>query len=389
MLIEMLKEKTDPTPGGFSLELTDASEALLGIGPVIAADLTKNRGDAASVGGGIYNAPGGDLTFTHSRMVGNGAAQGGGIANVLGTMKLGHSILLHKYSQNAGSGVYNLGELTLRNTTLTENRGGDGHVVGGGVYNGGTLTLTNSTLVANVVDTGGGIYNAGTLFLRHTILAHNGGSQGPDLWGSVTSLGHNLVLDPSDAQGLVKTDLVNIDPRLGPLQDNGGPTLTYALKCDSPAIDAGDPEFTGPPRYDQRGDGYNRIANGVVDIGAYEVQDGECNRSAPARVGHGASRSEVEAVALLTKPGAFPTLSPSAAHSLAPALAREPAVVAADHSAVHRLEGGLFMDKQLGHTRNLVNHLEMELSNLDWLQLVEGSRSFPVPAPSRARSGAE
>ena len=59
---------------------------------------------------------------------------------------------------------------------------------------------------------------------------------------------------------------------LGPLQNNGGPTLTYALLPGSPAIDAGDPNFTPPPDYDQRGPGFVRVFNGRIDVGSFEVQ---------------------------------------------------------------------------------------------------------------------
>jgi hypothetical protein len=59
---------------------------------------------------------------------------------------------------------------------------------------------------------------------------------------------------------------------LGPLQNNGGPTLTHALLAGSPAIDAGDPSFTPPPFYDQRGPGFRRVVNGRIDIGSFEVQ---------------------------------------------------------------------------------------------------------------------
>jgi hypothetical protein len=59
---------------------------------------------------------------------------------------------------------------------------------------------------------------------------------------------------------------------LGPLQDNGGPTLTHALLPGSPAINAGDPNFTPPPLYDQRGPGFDRIVKGRIDIGSFELQ---------------------------------------------------------------------------------------------------------------------
>ena len=59
---------------------------------------------------------------------------------------------------------------------------------------------------------------------------------------------------------------------LGPLQDNGGPTLTHALLPGSPAIDAGNPNFTPPPAFDQRGSPFVRVFNGRIDIGSFEVQ---------------------------------------------------------------------------------------------------------------------
>jgi len=99
------------------------------------------------------------------------------------------------------------------------------------------------------------------------------------------SLGYNL---SSDAAGGDNTtapggvlnatgDICNADPVLGPLQDNGGPTFTQALLTGSPAIDKGYPNFDpnnfNPPMiYDQRGSGFNRVVNGRIDIGAFEVQ---------------------------------------------------------------------------------------------------------------------
>src|SRR5206468_7430049 len=69
-------------------------------------------------------------------------------------------------------------------------------------------------------------------------------------------------------------DQINTDPMLGPLQDNGGPTFTHTLLPGSPAIDAGDPNFTPPPYYDQRGPVFWRVRNGRIDSGSFEVQQG-------------------------------------------------------------------------------------------------------------------
>ena len=125
----------------------------------------------------------------------------------------------------------------------------------------------------NAASLGGGIYNLGTLNARNTILAGNTALTGPDLSGNLGSLGHNLIGNTQGGSGFAATDLLNVDPLLGPLQDNGGPTQTMALLPGSPAIDAGDD--TPPlPDFDQRGPGFPRISGPHVDIGAFEVQQG-------------------------------------------------------------------------------------------------------------------
>ncbi len=91
-------------------------------------------------------------------------------------------------------------------------------------------------------------------------------------FGTVTSYGYNVSSDDGGGYLNGPGDQINTDPMLGPLQDNGGPTFTHALLPGSPAIDAGDPNFVGPPDYDQRGPGYDRVRNGRIDIGSFEVQ---------------------------------------------------------------------------------------------------------------------
>jgi hypothetical protein len=119
---------------------------------------------------------------------------------------------------------------------------------------GAHLTARNSTITANSsLGYGGGIESYGTLNARNTIIAGN--FEGGDLYGTVTSGDHNLI---------------GVDPLLGPLQDNGGPTFTHALLPGSPAIDAGD--NTDAPQWDQRGPGFRRIVGGDIDIGAFERQ---------------------------------------------------------------------------------------------------------------------
>ena len=98
----------------------------------------------------------------------------------------------------------------------------------------------------------------------HSIIVNNG--------GTVHSFGYNLSSDEGGGYLNGPGDQINTDPLLGPLRDNGGPSFTHALLPDSPAIDRGDPNFFPPPYYDQRGPGFDRVRNGQIDVGSFEVQ---------------------------------------------------------------------------------------------------------------------
>jgi len=215
----------------------------------------------------------GTLTVNNATISGGwngGNAVGGGIYND-GTLTLNSSTVIGN-NGDSGGGIYNDGMLALNNSTVSANVGD-----GGGIYNDGTATLNNSTISNNstVWGGGGGVLNGGTLHTRNTIIAGNTfdsdiGLLPDDLAGDLGSLGHNLIGNTSGGSGF-RTDLgdkLNVDPLLGPLQDNGGPTFTYALLPGSPALDAGDNKDA--PLFDQRG--FARIVNGTIDIGAYELQ---------------------------------------------------------------------------------------------------------------------
>ena len=244
-------------------------------------------GNTTEKGGGIYNASVSvPVRVTASTLSGN---SGGGVYNAYGTVTVTASTL----SGNSGSGIFNSGMVTVTASTLSGNSGGaifnclypgyfgtatvtdstlsgNSGINGGGIFNDyGMVTITASTLSGNYANFGGGIYQVHGVFqIRNTIVAGNSAGVGPDLDGALTSLGHNLIGDTDGGSGFDATDLLNTDPRLGPLQHNGGPTETMALLLGSPAIDAGD--NTDAPPTDQRG--APRIFNGTIDIGAYEVQ---------------------------------------------------------------------------------------------------------------------
>src|SRR5262249_17849692 len=137
--------------------------------------------------------------------------------------------------------------------------------------------------VRNTALNGGGVYYTGPdeAKVKNTIIALNqatAGGTGPDVFGTFTSEGHNLIGDPTGSSGFgasgdqVGTPQTRLDPKLGPLQNNGGPTRTHALLPGSPAIDRGD--NGGVLATDQRGAARIKDGDGngskVVDVGAFE-----------------------------------------------------------------------------------------------------------------------
>ena len=273
-------------------------------GEFMASNSTFSR-NSANDGGGISNN-GGAVTLDNSTFTSNSANDGGAIWNAVrattpesssltdnvasdddiaytpGTVTLNNSTLKGNEAVNNGGGIWNAGTATLENSTLSRNEAYDpfnsGSMLGGGIYNddGGTVNLNSSTLARNSADNGGGglFNNAGTVNSSSSIVANSG--FGNDCGGdTITSLGYNL--DSDGTCNLMDTgDISSTDPLLGPLQDNGGDTLTHALLPGSPAIDAGNCPGASA---DQRGyfrpveirDAPN--AADACDIGAFEVQN--------------------------------------------------------------------------------------------------------------------
>ncbi|MGH2685433.1 MAG: choice-of-anchor Q domain-containing protein, partial [Actinomycetota bacterium] len=248
-----------------------------------------------NTGGGIY-AFESDLTILDSTISGNRAAsQGGGIASFNSELSLDGVALSDNFVQgpNAdGGGILALGSsLTAVNTTLSGNRAPDD---GGGIYIATTdVSLRNATLTKNVADedadnsgNGGGIENVdGTVTVANSIVAENedrtqGVGEGRDCSGNLTSQGYNVIGYNGDCTFTPATgDQVGtafpenlLDPELGPLTGNGGPTETHALLPGSPALDNGSPERTSELRAceptDQRG--VPRPQGTGCDVGAYE-----------------------------------------------------------------------------------------------------------------------
>jgi hypothetical protein len=193
-------------------------------------DGTAN-GHVVTVGAGVSGVTLDDLTIE------NGYSDyGGGIDNG-GTLTLTDSTV----SGNAGdyAGIYNTSAMTIINSTIAKNSGGESAGDGGGIANVGTMTVIASTISGN---TNGGIYSGQghTATLGATIVADNTGvnCSAYDA-ASLYSVGYNLTNDTngSACSFTAATDLVNKNPLLGPLAANGGPTHTLLPGATSPAAD--------------------------------------------------------------------------------------------------------------------------------------------------------
>jgi hypothetical protein len=254
----------------------------IGTGKTVTISGLTIRNGQGNFGGGIFNGASATLTITNSTLSGNAGGFGGGAFNS-GTLTIVNSTVSGN-TASEGAGTYNAGGTTstITNSTLSGNAAGGG----GASLNLGTLQIANSTFSDNSADFAGGIFNLGTLQIGNTILKT--GDSGENLYsngdGGVISLGYNLSNDNGNGFLTGPGDQVNIDPLLGPLQDNGGPSLTHALLPGSPAVNAGDPAFAPPPFFDQRGPDFARLVNGRIDIGSFEVQ-GPASTPTPSPTG--------------------------------------------------------------------------------------------------------
>jgi hypothetical protein len=212
---------------------------------------------------------------------------GGGVANSGGWVKITDSTVSDNTAVLGGGVGNENGQVGINQSTIS---GNDAFFGGGVANNYGGVDLYHSTISDNTANRyGGGVASYDSLWvnLDHTIVSGNTAVRGREVFGSAYTQGYNLFghdYDPGTVYFTPGTsDIVpEIDIRvrdiLDPLADNGGPTETHALVRGSKAIDAGDPALIDPSDYDQRGAGFERVVNEVVDIGAYEYQ-------APAPVG--------------------------------------------------------------------------------------------------------
>ena len=227
-------------------------------------------GSADNPGGGIRQKNG-ELLIRNSTISGNSGGNGGGV-----------------YASNAGVGLQNA---TISGNTATGTGGGSGFGYGGGIWldkgTSGSLISYDGTISGNHAHYGGGISaDQGTAGgIVDTVIANNTATSNLDLrnagpdpfklaFSSVESTAGASIVDISPFTG---SNVLGVDPQLGALADNGGPTQTLKPALTSPLLDKG---FTLGFTTDQRGQprpfDVPSIANAAsgdgTDIGAVELQ---------------------------------------------------------------------------------------------------------------------
>lgn len=258
--------------------------------------------NSARGGGGAIFTQGGDLTITNSTFHSNSANGGspfgnGGAINVHadGNLTVIGSTFSNNFANYDGGAIYHHtnGNIVLINSTLSGNQAFDD---GGAIYaESVAVSLINSTVFNNyATNEGGGIVTYEYLSIQNSIVAHNFTetdwsdiNQTPDVLQH-SLIGHNngtslteTGAGAPDANGnyIGGTSGGDINPLLGPLQNNGGLTQTHALLPGSLALNGGNNALAVDPTNgnaalstDQRGLPFVRIFDGTVDMGAYESQ---------------------------------------------------------------------------------------------------------------------
>ena len=281
-------------------------------------------GDNVAIGGGAYVS--GDATLLDSTISGNTVlaetpgdgtyylSAGGGLY-VRGGLTLSRSVLSHNavyvpsFTYGWGGGIFVRADTDVEASTFN----GNFATLGGGLYKavfshygdpGTTLVVGNSTFANNYASMGAGLASARPATITSSTLSANFGSSGAGgVWvkaeadlvlqssivarnrtgdyyglycdliarGGVTGA-NNLVIIAGDTT-VLPLDTIALDPMLGALADNGGPTPTALLYRGSPTLDAG----ANPAAFadDQRGPGFDRVIGAAADIGALELQDSE------------------------------------------------------------------------------------------------------------------
>jgi predicted outer membrane repeat protein len=242
---------------------------------------------AAGQGGGmfLFGYPQDKVTIEGSTIINNevikdnkGDALGGGVLAGPTELTIADTTFANNQSQQEGGGLWFTGEspVNITNSTFSGNKAqdNDNTGVGGAIASrhwASTTDVVNTTFVDNYAGSQGGAIFQGNkpISVENSIFDNNtvGNPSNTQQQTNVELIdgGGNLQWSPNNPNEAKVTENITIaNPLLGPLQNNGGSTLTHALLASSPAINAGN--STDAPTTDQRG----IVRDSRPDIGAYE-----------------------------------------------------------------------------------------------------------------------
>ncbi|MGB3513322.1 MAG: calcium-binding protein [Microcoleaceae cyanobacterium] len=294
--------------GSTSTQVPVTIDGLTITGGLAFGSANGNLGD----GGGIFTNEA--LTLSNSTVTGNTASDnaGGIYVNDIGSANILNSTISNNAANYDGGGVFAFGQTEITNSTINNNIAIAGIGDGGGVAVFGTTDITNSTISGNTSGgDGGGVYvkdfDPGLLHYSNATISNTTitNNEAPDGQGSgLASFGSHITTTVTSTiiSGNVNSDVDELtahsnsiqsggnnligtgtatanfhatgdqtgvtDPGLAPLADNGGPTQTHALQVGSVAIDAGSNPLGLTT--DQRGSVFQRVVDGLADIGAFE-----------------------------------------------------------------------------------------------------------------------
>ncbi len=256
------------------------NRGVLSLNRVVVTDNVQNAAGPPSFdlgGGGIYNADSSTLNLTDSTVSDNSSTNqpGGGIYGFFNSnVNITNSTVSGNFSGDVAGGLRMLSNANIVNSTFSGNISTAWH--GGGIFHtDGNLTVLNSTFTGNIAPAGtaSGILVAtfgapASMTLTNSVMEGNGGAFACAIEGggaaTITSGGFNVISDGSCNP--IASDQSFTDALLGPLADNGGPTLTHALLAGSAAIDMANAAVC--PATDQRG--VLRPQGAGCDVGSFE-----------------------------------------------------------------------------------------------------------------------
>ena len=254
----------DPTLAGQAIALDSA----LSIKKPVTIEGPTGAGitiDARGTGQALYAGMGGTVTLRNLSIRGANYRNSVGAAVYSNGDVVLENVLVHGNTGDAGTVLYTNGNLTLINSTVSGNTSTYASTSSFAAVMGDTVTLVNSTVANNPYGGVGAMRTGGLVILRNSILANNGGENCTGSAPAATIRREGANISDDDTCG-GPTQIMIGDPEIGPLANNGGPTMTHGLLVGSPAIDAG---TSCTVTVDQR----HTPRDARCDIGAFEFAD--------------------------------------------------------------------------------------------------------------------